>query len=170
MASEKLKRALEEQGSDAKMDMSPMIDMVFLLLIFFMVASTLIVNRLDPNVKPSTADSAKVVENAAGRIVINVYSDESLELRRKEDPSFPADVYFTNEDLEPLEDEDAITEHVDTERKRIEESGVEATPKILLRGDHRAVVKRSKIVAKAAGAAGVETIIFASYQVAPGAD
>ena len=55
MASEKLKEAMEAQGDDAKMDMSPMIDMVFLLLIFFMVASTLIINKLDPNVKPSVA-------------------------------------------------------------------------------------------------------------------
>ena len=42
MASSKLQSAMEHQGDDAKMDMSPMIDMVFLLLIFFMVASRMV--------------------------------------------------------------------------------------------------------------------------------
>ena len=47
MASSKLQSAMEEQGDDARMDMSPMIDMVFLLLIFFMVASRMVTVKVD---------------------------------------------------------------------------------------------------------------------------
>ena len=37
-------------GVGMKVDLSPMIDLVFLLLIFFIVASNLITYRKDPNV------------------------------------------------------------------------------------------------------------------------
>ena len=156
---------MEAQDKDAKMDMSPMIDMVFLLLIFFMVASTLIVNRLDPNVQPPVADSAIPVDDATGRIVINIYSDESKEERRKQDSGF--DATFADEDGIPLEDEDAIITHVSDMKEKFEQSGKKITPKILLRGDHRAFVKEAKIVARAAGKAGVDQIIFSTYQVDP---
>ena len=49
MASSKLIAAAAGPDEDLKMDMSPMIDLVFLLLIFFMVNSTLIVVRIDQN-------------------------------------------------------------------------------------------------------------------------
>ena len=165
MASEKLQELMESQDGDAKMDMSPMIDMVFLLLIFFMVASTLIVNRLDPNVQPPVADSAIPVDQAAGRIVINIYSEESKDERRKQEAGF--DATFADEDGNALEDEDAIITYVDELKKKFEESGKGIKPKILLRGDHRAFVKEAKIVARAAGKAGVDQIIFSTYQVDP---
>ena len=60
------------------MDMSPMIDLVFLLLIFFMVSSHLIIIRIDKNVRPPTADNAQVAENSHGRIVVNIYEDGTI--------------------------------------------------------------------------------------------
>ena len=60
---------------DLQGDMSPMIDMVFLLLIFFMVASTMIVNRLDPDVFIPTGKSSEPPVQTGGRILINVFSD-----------------------------------------------------------------------------------------------
>ena len=167
MASKKLLAVSEGEKDDARMDMSPMIDMVFLLLIFFMVASTLIVNRLDPYVKPPIADKAVPAEQAIGRIVINVYSQESIEERQKNDPSYVG-AKFTNEMGEPLEDEDAITTFVSERVEEIKLAHPEITPRILLRGDRRSQVIEAKRVAKASGAAGVIDIIFSSYQIDKG--
>ena len=50
MASKKLHRAAAGSNDELQVDMSPMIDMVFLLLIFFIVASTVIVVKQDPEV------------------------------------------------------------------------------------------------------------------------
>jgi hypothetical protein len=57
----------------------------------------------------------------------------------------------------------AVTEYV-TQRKEKIDTGV--TPKILLRGDKRSIVKFSKQVVKASGDAGVNTIIFSAFPAA----
>ena len=54
-------------GSKPRADLSPMIDLVFLILIFFMIASTAIRFKTDPNVEIPTADRAKVAEMIDGR-------------------------------------------------------------------------------------------------------
>ena len=56
------------QGKTLKVDMSPMIDLVFLLLIFFMVSSTLITFRKDPDGKIPIA-TAETKKGGAGRAV-----------------------------------------------------------------------------------------------------
>ena len=100
MASEKLIKAAAGPEEDLHMNMSPMIDLVFLLLIFFMVNSTLIIVRIDKEVKIPTADQAKVAKDAQGRIVINIREN--------------GDFFDVNH--ERLEDEDAVMEYV-RERK-----------------------------------------------------
>ena len=75
MASSKLQSAMEEQGDDARMDMSPMIDMVFLLLIFFMVASRMVTVKVDDKIKPPVADESIRPDNVKGRIIFNIRSD-----------------------------------------------------------------------------------------------
>ena len=60
------------RGSRMRIDMSPMIDLVFLLLIFFMVSSTLITYRKDPDVEPPIASASKVPKDVHGRIILNV--------------------------------------------------------------------------------------------------
>ena len=60
------------------MDLSPMIDLVFLLLIFFMVSSTLITIRQDPNITIPIASDGKVPKQVRGRIVVNVYQDGTV--------------------------------------------------------------------------------------------
>ena len=59
-------------------DMSPMIDLVFLLLIFFMVASTLITYKKDENVTIPIALDGQVPKLIVGRVIINVYEDGSV--------------------------------------------------------------------------------------------
>jgi len=58
--------------------MSPMIDLVFLLLIFFMTSSRLITFRQDPNVNIPIALGAKVPKMVEGRVVLNIYKDGTI--------------------------------------------------------------------------------------------
>ncbi len=138
--------AIEE---DPAIDNSSMIDMVFQLLLFFMVSSRMVLNTIDPSVDIPVAGNAKPPEEHAGRIVIHVYEDGGFSGKNRKE--------------EPLETLTQITAYVE-EKKNIMESGV--TPKILLRGDKNSIVKYSKQVVQAAGDAGVNAIIFSAYPTA----
>jgi len=61
---------------DIEVDMSPMIDMVFLLLIFFIVASVVIDEKVQ--IKIPKAAYAKVPEDSTGRLVVSVNKDDKL--------------------------------------------------------------------------------------------
>ena len=63
---------------DLDLNMSPMIDMVFLLLIFFMAGSTMITFHRDKRVVVPVAQDAKVPELVAARTIINVYADGTI--------------------------------------------------------------------------------------------
>lgn len=156
MASKKLRAAQSGTGDDMKIDMSPMIDMVFLLLIFFLVNATMIVVKMDKRVVIPVAKNSKKQEEKNGRIVINVYSDEhSAEGRfRMED----GETIFNN-------DED-MTKYIEEKRKEMKDKGY--TPRIHLRGDREALFKYNRRVIRAAAAAGVNEVIFVSYQTAKG--
>ena len=78
MPSERLRAELEKlDDAQCNMDMSSMIDLVFLLLIFFMVSSHLIIIQIDKRVNPPTAKNAQVAKEAVGRIVVNILADGS---------------------------------------------------------------------------------------------
>ncbi|MBL7016532.1 MAG: biopolymer transporter ExbD [Kiritimatiellales bacterium] len=62
---------------DADIDMSPMIDMVFLLLIFFIVAAAM-VDMDKPTVDLPAAAAAKVAEDVTGRLVVSVDLNEQF--------------------------------------------------------------------------------------------
>ena len=49
---------MADDGDELAIDMSPMIDMVFLLLIFFLVNATMIIVKQDAAVKPPVARSS----------------------------------------------------------------------------------------------------------------
>lgn len=131
-------------NEECKMDSSSMIDMVFQLILFFMVSSRMLTNQIDPRVQLPVAGNARPPEEAAGRIVLHVYDDGT----------------FGKDNKEPLPDMAAVTEYV-TQRKEKIEAGT--TPKVLLRGDKRSIVKFSKQAVKASGDAGVSTIIFSAF-------
>lgn len=142
----KLKSLLPVED-EAKVDASSMIDMVFQLILFFMVSSRLLTNQIDPRVDIPVAPNAKPPEQSAGRIVVHIYDDGT----------------FSKGSKEPLPDMHAITNYVTEEKQKVDQG---VTPKILLRGDKRSVVKYSKQVVQAAGEAGVNTIIFSAYPTA----
>ena len=156
--SDKLTNVQAAEGEELAMDMSPMIDLVFLLLIFFMVSSHLIIVRIDKNVKPPTADNAQVAENSHGRIVVNVYGfHEDL------DPALHGKIF--DEDGNELETSDQITDYVDTVKERILDSEADLTPRLHLRADKTTDTRLIKKVVQASATAGVVDVIFGSYVV-----
>ena len=146
MASKKLRGAKTAKEDELQVDMSPMIDMVFLLLIFFIVASTVVVVKQDAEVDPSIADNSKKAKDGQGRIVINV----------REDGSFRA------EDSNVIFDDDKTMEEYIREKKNIEDAkGFK--PIIHLRGDKQASFKYVRTVIRAASNAGVDNVVFSVY-------
>ena len=131
-----------------KMDMSPMIDLVFLLLIFFMVSSHMIIVEIDKQVHPPTADTAQVAKNKEGRIVVNIYEDGSFHGPKQGMDFLTAD---------------AVSEYVDGERQKNDEVRVKS--RLHLRADKRTKTRYIKEIVKAAADALVVDIIFGAYVV-----
>jgi biopolymer transport protein ExbD len=63
-----------DQSDDAKFEMAPMIDMVFLLLVFFMCASHLSVVQ-NVELEIPTAENAVVPKERPSRFVVNITTD-----------------------------------------------------------------------------------------------
>lgn len=151
MASSKLRKARVAEDDDAKIDMSPMIDMVFLLLIFFIVNATAIIVKTDPKVLPPVAKNSLKQADGRGRIVINVHEDGT----------------YTAEDFRVvLSTPSDISDLVKEEKEKIDALGLE--PKLHLRGHQDAVFKFSRDAIRAAATAGVDQVVFAVYQTHKG--
>lgn len=122
-----------------------MIDMVFLLLIFFVVNSSQIVVRQDSDVKPPIASYGKKQEEKNGRIVVNVYKDGSYKSEQEV-------VLSTDEDI------------FDLVKKAKEQNDLRGyRSKLHLRGDKEAVFKYSRKVIALSAKAGVDQVMFATY-------
>lgn len=129
----------EEAG--LKVDLSPMIDLVFLLLIFFLVASTLITYQKDPNVVIPIASDSKVPEVIEGRVIINIYRDGTI-------------VSETGDRITVAEVEQRMTQAKLKNPKT----------RLHLRADKGAPYRHIKEVSQASARGGVPTVIFSTYQ------
>jgi biopolymer transport protein ExbD len=147
MASKKLRSAGGGMSEELEMDMSPMIDLTFLLLIFFMVASHIITVQIDRRVNPPTATNSQVATDASGRVVVNILADGTI---------------WAQDKIE-LTSTEAITAYVDEARVRFEESGIQT--RLNLRADEAVDTRIVKRVVQAAAEAGVVEVIFGSYAV-----
>lgn len=109
---------------------------------------------MDPEVKPPIARNAMVQQDEEGRIVVNV---------RNEMDAAIADIpgHFIAEDLSVLETERAIKICVQKAREEIEKQGIK--PRLYLRGDKEALFKHVRVALRAAAAAGVHQVLFATY-------
>src|SRR6056297_2442736 len=137
MASEKLKAAIESlDEEELQMDMSSMIDLVFLLLIFFMVSSHLIIVEIDKRVNPPTATNAQVAKNATGRVVVNILADGSVWDAEKNE----------------LPTSDSISDYVRNLRENLESNNVSPI-RLNLRADEDVDTRIIKKVVQAAGEA-----------------
>lgn len=72
----------KKEGEDLSVDMSPMIDMVFLLLIFFIVASAIIDEKKPVDIPDAVY--AKVAEDETGRFEITVTAEGDLFVKNEQ--------------------------------------------------------------------------------------
>ena len=133
-----------QDNEDIEIDMSPMIDMVFLLLIFFIVASTVIDEKIP--IKVPTAVHAKVPEQKmVDRLVIAVNDKE--------------EIYF-GIGGKPLT-LDELRDRVRVEVERDENL------KVQIRSGGMVKYEMNEKIMKALGDAGAHDLIYAAYEGDP---
>ena len=127
-----------DDNEDIEVDMSPMIDMVFLLLIFFIVASTVIDQKVP--IKIPKAAYAKVPEDTTGRLVISV---------NKNDEMFVGPMPVTLDEL----------------KKRLEIE-LEADPnlRILIRSGKEVKYKTNEKIMEACAEVGANDLIYSAFE------
>ena len=69
------------EGTEIAMDMTPMIDVVFLMIIFFMIVTVMSQQDL-AELKLPKADMAVDDENEPGRMIVNILTDGTIEIKR----------------------------------------------------------------------------------------
>ena len=116
-----------------------MIDMVFLLLIFFVVNATAITVKKDKNIQMPTASSSGEVKSANGCIVVNVYGEGE----GKRPPGVDPSVLWSSDVGTPLNSFDELKEYIKTLRN------ASRTSRILKRASICAVT--SRLCSKAPG-------------------
>ena len=150
MASNRLREVNKNQGESAKMDMSPMIDMVFLLLLFFLVVSHPKTIKIDPRVRPPVADQGQAAKSLHGKIVINI----------REDGTFLAEDLVTQ--FDGLTE---LTEYLKDEKDKV--SAIGNTPVLHIRADKGAEFKYCQRLIKAGAAAGIDQLAYGAYNKPP---
>ena len=70
----------EDDASDPEFSMAPMIDVVFQLLIFFMVSATYTSEEKEMGVELPTAQSGQAAGGSPQEVVINVFKDGRVSL------------------------------------------------------------------------------------------
>lgn len=140
-----MKFKIPEEGGEDDINMAPMIDMVFLLLIFFMVASHM--SKMDRTpVELPVASKSTVPENALGRQLITIRSQDNTGEK--------VDILMN---LQRVEVEDVAT----IVRKILADN---ADAEVYLRADRYAKHKHVKEVMAACAEGGVVNVIFATFE------
>ncbi|MFI3243393.1 MAG: biopolymer transporter ExbD [Akkermansia sp.] len=159
---------------DGAVDMSPMIDCCFLLLIFFVVNATAITVSKDPNVRMPSAVSSSDLKDAKGCIVVNIFNDSDKmppKVQAKFLESYPtpgiwwstagdADTGAKSRGYVPDETQ-ALTDYISKQKELMLQRGIEeAQVRIYLRGDSDAPWERTAGAIRCGAAAGVTNIVF----------
>ena len=74
----------DENQEEPILNLTPMIDVVFLLLIFFMVATTFLDPEREIDIDLPTAESGAVTEEVPEELVINLFRDGRINLGGRE--------------------------------------------------------------------------------------
>ena len=148
--SKKLRAAQTAADDDTQVDMSPMIDMVFLLLIFFLVNATLIIVEMDKRVKVPIAEHSAKQETKHGRIVINVYSDQYAGEGR----------FRMHDGKVAFPEVNDMVDFIEEQKQLWEQKG--KTPRLHLRADEGVHFTYVRQAIRAAAKAGVNEVIFVS--------
>jgi len=128
----------KKEGEDLSVDMSPMIDMVFLLLIFFIVASAIIDEKKPVDIPDAVY--AKVPEDETGRFEITVTAE--------------GDLFVKSEQI-------SIDELKTLLKPELEfDSGL----KVVLRSDGKVKYKVNEEIMTACGEVGANDLIFSAFE------
>lgn len=146
----KLKR---QNNADLDVDMTPMIDMVFLLLVFFMCAATMSQVDFTPDIKLPIAPKADVPEDLRNRGTINILPAGYV-LATGETVTEQAAYMVSGE----LMDKGRLMEVIAESAKQDPEL------QVYMRIDRNVDFSKVRAGIKACAQAGVFDIIFASYQ------
>jgi biopolymer transport protein ExbD len=120
--------------------LAPMIDMTFLLLIFFMVTTKISKEQIKEEVKLPVASNALIPEDVSNRDIISIDAQGR---------------YFIGQEIA---DKKRLAEYL---KKRFEN-----TPplRLYIRADQKTSAKKIKEIMKMAADAGAVDVIFGSYQ------
>ncbi len=140
-----MKFKIPMEGGDDDINMAPMIDMVFLLLIFFMVASHLTALERIPVPLP-VADKAKVPEEARDRQLVTI--------RAVDDSGEAAEIYM-NLQVVSIEEFTAAIGNLFESDDNLQ---------VYLRADRRVKHKHIKEVMEACAGVGIVDIIFGTFE------
>ncbi|MDA7890027.1 biopolymer transporter ExbD [Akkermansiaceae bacterium] len=146
MASNRLRAVNAAKQEEGKMDMSPMIDMVFLLLLFFLVVSNPKTIKIDPDVTPPIASAARTPKSKYGKIVVNIHENGDL---RAENFNVT------------LDDPDALKAYITKSKDDAESVGHVA--RLHIRGDQNTIFKYCRKVIRVAASVGVTEVAFGGY-------
>jgi len=140
-----MKLDAKELSEEVEIDMSPMIDMVFLLLIFFIVASQVVSDK--PPVEVPTAESAAIAGDQEDRFMISISKSED-----------PLNKYYLPFDAHnPVPWEQLVMAVQDA---------VNANPdvRIVVRADNQVPFKETEKLMKACAEAGAYNMIFSAFE------
>lgn len=140
-----MKFKIPMEGGDEEINMAPMIDMVFLLLIFFMVASHLTTLERIPVLLP-VADEAKVPKEARNRQLVTI--------RSVDNSGDDAEIFMNLQ----VVDLDRFTSAIGTMYEGNENL------QVYLRADRRVKHKHIKEVMNACAGVGIVDIIFGTFE------
>ncbi len=168
----KKKSARNAEGPSGDVDMSPMIDCCFLLLIFFVVNATQLTVSKDPSVSMPSAVSSSDLKDANGCIVVNVFNDVDKmddKARQKYQQTYePGTIWSTASDGGggkntgyTLSQTNDLTEYIKTQKEHYKAKNMEEKSiRLYLRGDKDTPWERSATAIRCAAAAGVNNIVF----------
>ena len=136
----KTKRQCKSKDEAGSFQITPMIDMTFLLLIFFMVTSKLSKEQVKMDISLPTASAAKIPDDLSNRDVINV---------DREGTFYIANVVATREQL----------------RRHLQDRFKVAPPlKVYYRADKDTPYEVTERFMKLAAEAGAHQVLFGTYR------
>jgi len=163
------KKVKPAEEVEANVNMSPMIDCCFLLLIFFVVNATQITVSKDPCIGMPSAVSSSELKDANGCIVVNVFADSdkmSENIRKKFFETYSEGTLWSVSDNTKSvgytsAQTQELTDFIDRQKKAFKAKNMEdAQIRLYLRGDINAPWERTATAIRCASAAGVSNIVF----------
>ncbi len=165
------KKVKPQEEVKGDVNMSPMIDCCFLLLIFFVVNATALTVSKDPSVNMPSAVSCSELKDANGCIVINIFADpdkmpeKARQAYEKNYAKYPGTIWGVSGENQtvgfPQDNSQGLTEFITKQKDIMKSRNIdEKLIRIYLRGDADAPWDRTAGAIRCAAAAGVTNMVF----------